>query len=117
MTPQRRKSARQLAAEARRATAEKEVSQTIRDVYRKLAGALHPDRPSDELSEERKTALMQRVNQAYDSRNLLELLDIGAEEGRVRPLRQWMLHDGTRTEPLGVPAGATSAPHAGARAT
>lgn len=48
---------------------------------------------------------------------LLELLDIGAEEGRVRRLRQWMLHDGTRTEPLGVPAGATSAPHAGARAT
>jgi len=44
------------------------------------------------------------------SSELLELLDLGATEGRVRRLTQWMLLDGTRTEPLAVPAGATSAP-------
>ena len=51
------------------------MSQSIREVYRKLAGALHPDRESDPQERERKTALMQRVNQAYAKNNLLQLLD------------------------------------------
>jgi len=75
----RRKSAKTLAAEEKRAEAEKAVSQSVREVYRKLASALHPDRPCDALGAEQKTALMQRVNRAYDSGNLLELLNIQLE--------------------------------------
>ena len=75
----RRKSAKTIAAEEKRAEAEKAVSQSVREIYRKLASALHPDRASSELSPEEKTALMQRVNRAYDSGNLLELLNIQLE--------------------------------------
>jgi hypothetical protein len=67
------------AAEEQRAAAEKAVSQSVREVYRKLASALHPDRSGGELTPERKTALMQRVNKAYDQGNLLELLNIQLE--------------------------------------
>lgn len=74
----RRESAKATAAEEKRA-ATKEVSQSVREVYRKLASALHPDRPTAELNADRKTALMQRVNSAYDSGNLLELLNIQLE--------------------------------------
>ncbi len=77
--PPRRKSAKAAAAEEKREAAEKQVSQTVREVYRKLASTLHPDRASHDLSPEQKTALMQRVNRAYDSGNLLELLNIQLE--------------------------------------
>jgi hypothetical protein len=58
---------------------EQQASQSIREVYRKLASALHPDRETDTRERERKTALMQRVNQAYEKRNLLELLKLQLE--------------------------------------
>jgi hypothetical protein len=45
----------------------------------KLASALHPDRESDPQERERKTALMQRVNQAYAKNNLLQLLELQLE--------------------------------------
>lgn len=67
------------AAEEKRAAAEKQVSQSVREVYRKLASALHPDRAGGEMTPERKTELMQRVNLAYDKGNLLELLNIQLE--------------------------------------
>lgn len=67
------------AAEEKRAAAEKEVSQSVREVYRKLASALHPDRSGGDLTPERKTELMQRVNKAYEKGNLLELLNIQLE--------------------------------------
>lgn len=70
---------RSAAAEAKRAEAEKEVTQSVREVYRKLASALHPDRASTDLPHARKTELMQRVNRAYDDGNLLELLNIQLE--------------------------------------
>jgi radical SAM-linked protein len=41
----------------------------------------------------------------------------GREEGRVRRTHQWIEHDGARWEPLPLPHGATSAPHAEARAS
>lgn len=74
-----KKTAKAAAAEEKRAAAEKEVSQTVRDVYRKLASALHPDRTGGDLTAARKTELMQRVNKAYDQGNLLELLNIQLE--------------------------------------
>ena len=77
--PPRRPSARQQAREARQAAEEKAMSQTVRDVYRKLASALHPDREPDPAERQRKTALMQRVNEAYQANNLLQLLELQIE--------------------------------------
>lgn len=56
-----------------------DASQTIRTVYRKLASALHPDREPDAEQRARKTALMARVNVAYEARNLLDLLQLQLE--------------------------------------
>ncbi len=75
----RKKSAKQLAKEAQQLAEEQQASQSIRDLYRKLASALHPDREPDPAERERKTALMQRVNQAYDQNNLLLLLELQLE--------------------------------------
>lgn len=75
----RRKSRKAEEAEARREEAAKEISQTVRDVYRKLVSALHPDRETDAAAKRRRTEQMQRVNLAYESGNLLELLNIQLE--------------------------------------
>ena len=75
----RKKSPKQLAAEAREQVEEQQLRHSIREIYRKLASALHPDRESDPQERERKTALMQRVNQAYDKNNLLLLLQLQLE--------------------------------------
>lgn len=56
-----------------------QTQQTIREVYRKLASALHPDREPDEAQRQRKTELMARVNQAYDKKELLQLLSLQLE--------------------------------------
>lgn len=75
----RKKSAKQLAREAQQEAEDKQISQSIREVYRKLASALHPDRESDPDERARKTVLMQRANQAYDKKNLLQLLELQLE--------------------------------------
>lgn len=75
----RKKTPKQLAAEARKEAAQVEISQSLRDVYRKLASALHPDREPDAEERVRKTALMQRVNEAYANRKLLQLLELQLE--------------------------------------
>jgi hypothetical protein len=75
----RKKSAKQLAAQARQEAEQAQLSQSIREVYRKLASALHPDREPDPQERQRKTALMQRVNQAYAKNNLLQLLELQLE--------------------------------------
>jgi len=81
--PGRKKSMRQIEKEAeKQAQADAEAQRiklSIRDIYRKLASALHPDRESDPQERERKTALMQRINQAYDKRDLLQLLELQLE--------------------------------------
>jgi hypothetical protein len=75
----RKKSAKQLAAQAKQEAEQAELSQSIREVYRKLASALHPDREADPQERERKTALMQRANQAYGKNDLLKLLELQLE--------------------------------------
>ena len=67
------------AAQAKRDLADQEVSHSIREVYRKLASALHPDREPDAAERERKTRLMQRVNDAYAAKDLLTLLGLQLE--------------------------------------
>jgi curved DNA-binding protein CbpA len=75
----RKKSAKQIAKESKQQAEEQEISQSIRELYRKLASALHPDREPDPQERERKTLLMQRINQAYDKKNLLLLLELQLE--------------------------------------
>ncbi len=67
------------AAQRRAEADEKRISQTVREVYRKLAAVLHPDRTSaDATPVERteRTALMQRANSAYEAGDLLALLTL-----------------------------------------
>jgi DNA uptake protein ComE-like DNA-binding protein len=73
--PHKPKSHRAAAAEQRRAADAERVTQSIRGVYRRLASALHPDREPDAEKRATKTALMQKVNQAYENRDLLTLLE------------------------------------------
>lgn len=75
----RKKSPRQLAEDAREQDEQAQISVSIREVYRKLASALHPDRETDPQERDRKTRLMQRVNEAYDKNNLLQLLELQLE--------------------------------------
>lgn len=57
----------------------KNVAESIKDIYRKLASALHPDRAHAEISSDRQQALMARVNNAYAQNNLLALLEAQLE--------------------------------------
>lgn len=64
-----------------------EASQSLREVYRKLASALHPDREPDEEERARKTALMQEANQAYAAGNLLALLEMQLQAEQIDKAR------------------------------
>lgn len=72
----RKKSARQVAAEARRESEQAQVGKALQEVYRKLAIALHPDREPDPAEQARKTLLMQQINVAYEQKDLLQLLEL-----------------------------------------
>jgi hypothetical protein len=74
---------RAAAALKRRTQATQDVSQSVRDVYRRLASALHPDRELDAQARERKTALMQQANQAYAAGDLLALLELQLQAEQV----------------------------------
>lgn len=68
---ERRKSAGQQRAEASAKTAK----QFLREIYRKLASAVHPDREADAARRAEKTELMQQINRAYATNDLLTLLE------------------------------------------
>lgn len=57
--------------------------QARRALYRNLVAALHPDREPDPQQRERKTALMQRLNHAYQNDDLLALLELQLEIGQL----------------------------------
>lgn len=67
----------------RRRNEEQEVSTSVRDVYRRLASALHPDRETDGPQRERKTQLMQQANRAYAEQDLLGLLELQLQAERI----------------------------------
>lgn len=62
---------------------EQEVSQSLRDVYRRLASALHPDRETDAAQRAHKTSLMQEANQAYADQDLLALLELQLQAEQI----------------------------------
>jgi hypothetical protein len=72
----RPRSAKAQAAAAKRDEAARAVSQSIREVFRKLVSALHPDREPDPEERQRKNELMQEVNRAYEADDLLTLLEL-----------------------------------------
>ncbi len=77
--PPRRKNKRASAAEKKAAEEAQRISQTVREVFRKLASALHPDRAEAGISTAalaERTALMQRANSAYEANDLLALLEL-----------------------------------------
>ncbi len=67
---------RQTAAQRRRDEEAQQATRSVREVFRKLASALHPDRETDAAQRDAKTALMQQVNQAYARNDLLALLEL-----------------------------------------
>ena len=83
--PKRKQNAKARAAQARRALAEQDSSKAVREVYRKLASELHPDRELDPQERIRKTDLMQQVNQAYEARDLLALLELQLKIEQIDP--------------------------------
>ena len=74
------RSAKAQAAQQRQADAAeqaaKQAGQSVREAFRKLASALHPDRETDPAAREHKTRLMQQANQAYERNDLLTLLSM-----------------------------------------
>jgi hypothetical protein len=81
--PKRKRSAKEQAAEARRVADANALSQTLRDIYRKLVSSLHPDREPDASVREQKTALMKRINIAYEANDLLALLTLQMEVEQI----------------------------------
>jgi hypothetical protein len=79
----RKKTAKQREQEAQQQEQEQSISQSIRDVYRKLTSALHPDREQDPAERTRKTEIMQRVNAAYTKKDLLRLLELQLEAEQI----------------------------------
>jgi hypothetical protein len=81
----RKKSARQVAQDARREAEKTKIGKVLQEVYRKLAVALHPDLEQDPGERTRKTELMQQVNVAYESQDLLRLLELQLELEQIDP--------------------------------
>jgi hypothetical protein len=55
-----------------------QFTQSVREVYRKLASTLHPDRAPEGPRRDAMTAMMQEANKAYEAHDLLTLLDLQA---------------------------------------
>jgi len=70
-------------AQAKKQAEAELTAQSLRDIYRKLASALHPDREPDPDKRATRTALMQRANQAYDNKDLLGLLTLQLETAQI----------------------------------
>ena len=67
---------RKTAAQQRKESEAQLATQSVREIYRKLASALHPDRETDPVERVVKTELMQKANQAYAANDLLALLEL-----------------------------------------
>ena len=75
------------ARERQAQAAAREAAQPLREIYRRLASTLHPDREGDPAERTRKTALMQRANLAYAAGDLTGLLQLQLEAEQIDPAR------------------------------
>ena len=72
----RKKTDRQLAAEARRKAAEEAVSKTAKQIYIDLIRHFHPDKETDEQKRLEKTEIMKQITTAYEADDHLKLLEL-----------------------------------------
>lgn len=79
----RPKRAAELARERRQAAEAARLQQSLREIFRKLASQLHPDRAVDDADRQRRTGLMQRVNVAYAANDMLGLLELQLEVEQI----------------------------------
>ena len=71
-----KKSAKALERERLKAETAEGGTRAVREVFRRLASELHPDREPDAIERQRKTELMKQVNIAYQASDLLGLLEL-----------------------------------------
>ena len=79
----RKRNKREQASDARRKAETDALTQSLREIYRKLVSSLHPDRESDLEVRAQKTELMQRINIAYQNKDLLALLTLQMEVEQI----------------------------------
>ena len=58
---------------------------TLRQLFRQLASALHPDREPDPARRQRKTALMSEANAAYGRKDLMALMNLQVQTQLADP--------------------------------
>lgn len=77
-------------AQAAAQQAQFDADTALRQIYRQLASALHPDREPDEAERARKNGLMGEANAAYERKDLVALLELQgrAELTQIAPLGQ-----------------------------
>ena len=73
---QARKKKKPTVAQHKAAQEQEDADSVLRQVYRQLASALHPDRERDPAEQQRKTALMSEANAAYGKQDLMALLHL-----------------------------------------
>ncbi|MBV6438467.1 MAG: J domain-containing protein [Haliscomenobacteraceae bacterium CHB4] len=73
---QRKKTDRQLAAEAKRKAAEEAVAKTAKQIYVDLIRHFHPDKEPDEQKRLEKTEIMKQITVAYEADDHLKLLEL-----------------------------------------
>ena len=71
-----RKKKKPTAAQRKAGQQQEDAETVLRQVFRQLASALHPDRERDPAEQRRKTALMSEANAAYGRQDLVALLHL-----------------------------------------
>jgi hypothetical protein len=89
-----RRRAKAAARKARKAPSVQDAQQTmlqadadttLRQLFRQLASALHPDREADPAQRQRKTALMSEANAAYGRKDLMGLMNLQVQARLADP--------------------------------
>jgi hypothetical protein len=75
----RKQTPRQQEKQAQRERDAAHASEGVRAIYRRLVSSIHPDREPDPARRIERTALMQRINQAYENNDLIALLALERE--------------------------------------
>ena len=73
------------AAQRKAGQQQEDAKLVLRQVYRQLASALHPDREKDPAEHQRKTALMSQANAAYAQQDLVTLLHLQQRIEQLEP--------------------------------
>ncbi len=74
-----KKTKKQLEKEQQQQQADALANQSLKQMYKRLAAILHPDRESVETEKVKKTALMQRATEAYQANDLVALIQLQVE--------------------------------------